>query len=128
MPAAYQSAYQPVHPRGSASGRSRTVPTLDSHRASIPAVDGMEEVRGSSPLSSTAKVLVKAYLILRPTIVSCDRRHLGLTDAVRSRSARVITIPWASGELPASHGANSLAAQVCFGGVASAPWSTWPRN
>ena len=26
---------------------------------------GMEEVRGSSPLSSTAKVLVKAHLILR---------------------------------------------------------------
>ncbi len=26
---------------------------------------GMEEVRGSSPLSSTAKVLVSAYLILR---------------------------------------------------------------
>jgi hypothetical protein len=26
---------------------------------------GMEEVRGSSPLSSTAKVLVRAHLILR---------------------------------------------------------------
>jgi hypothetical protein len=33
-----------------------------SHR---PTVDGMEEVRGSSSLSSTAKVLVKVYLILK---------------------------------------------------------------
>jgi hypothetical protein len=68
--------------------RLRTVPTLDSHRASIPAVDGMEEVRGSSPLSSTAKVLVKAYLILKDAWLSyATEGHLELTDAIRPRSA-----------------------------------------
>jgi hypothetical protein len=79
--AAYQSAYQPVHPRKSLSGRSRTVTTLDSHRASIPAVDGMEEVRGSSPLSSTAKVLVSNWPPLRWRIGMAGRLGCGCVRA-----------------------------------------------
>ena len=39
--------------------------TLAAYRLRFLAHHGMEEVRGSSPLSSTAKVLVRAYLILR---------------------------------------------------------------
>jgi hypothetical protein len=62
---AYQSAYQPVRPPGGLSERPRTVRALDCRSVSAAAVDGMEEVRGSSPLSSTQKVLVRAHLILR---------------------------------------------------------------
>jgi hypothetical protein len=48
----------------------------------------MEEVRGSSPLSSTAKVLVEAYLILKDAWLSyATEGHLELTDAIRPRSA-----------------------------------------
>ena len=48
----------------------------------------MEEVRGSSPLSSTAKVLVKVHLILKDAWLSyATEGHVGLTDAVRPRSA-----------------------------------------
>jgi hypothetical protein len=61
----------------------------------------MEEVRGSSPLSSTAKVLVKAYLILRDhDCPYATEGHLGLTGPFGLDRPRVITIRWASGELP----------------------------
>jgi hypothetical protein len=44
--------------------------TLAAYRLRFLAHHGMEEVRGSSPLSSTAKVLVKAYLILKDAWLS----------------------------------------------------------
>jgi hypothetical protein len=48
----------------------------------------MEEVRGSSPLSSTAKSASKAHLILKDAWLSyATEAHVVLTDAVRPRSA-----------------------------------------
>jgi hypothetical protein len=61
---AYQTAYQPVHPPSGVSGRSRTVLTRSARRASGPAVDGMEEVRGSSPLASS-------FVMSRDTVSRC---------------------------------------------------------
>jgi hypothetical protein len=63
----------------------------------------MEEVRGSSPLSSTAKVLVKAYLILRDHdcpyategsgSAACIHHSLGVRRAA-DKSTVVVTSPF----------------------------------
>jgi hypothetical protein len=71
-----------------AAARPWTPSTPHSRPLRIPGHHGMEEVRGSSPLSSTAKVLVKAYLILRDhDCPYATEGHLGLTGTVRSGSA-----------------------------------------
>ena len=65
-----------------------TQSTLTTRRLCFPGHHGMEEVRGSSPLSSTAKVLVKGYLILRdPSVAYATEGHLWLAGADRSESA-----------------------------------------
>jgi hypothetical protein len=63
----YQSAYQSVRSTPHMQAHLRPLPALKAGKSRHPTVDGMEEVRGSSPLSSTAKMLVSAYLILRDT-------------------------------------------------------------
>jgi hypothetical protein len=71
----------------------RTPSTLAARTLRFPGHHGMEEVRGSSPLSSTVKVLVRAHLILRDACLSnATEGHLGLTDAVRPP---LVTIRWA---------------------------------
>jgi hypothetical protein len=86
--------------RGSWAERSWQRPHVPGlHERSLPVAcaspghHGMEEVRGSSPLSSTVKVLVRAHLILRDACLSnATEGHLGLTDAVRPP---LVTIRWA---------------------------------
>jgi hypothetical protein len=50
---AYQSAYHPRRATAPSSGRRRTMWPLTSRRGHQADVNGMEEVRGSSPLSSS---------------------------------------------------------------------------
>ena len=61
-PAAYQAAYQPVRPTEGMSAPPRTGHARGFCSASTPTVDGMEEVRVSSPLSSTIAALLKSPL------------------------------------------------------------------
>jgi hypothetical protein len=61
----YQTAYQSARTMAVNGGLRRPIASLMAGQSHRPTVDGMEEVRGSSPLSSTAKVLVRAHLILR---------------------------------------------------------------
>jgi hypothetical protein len=61
----YQTAYQSARTAAVNGGRGRPSAALRAGPPHRPTVDGMEEVRGSSPLSSTAKVLVRIFLILK---------------------------------------------------------------
>jgi hypothetical protein len=61
----YQTAHQSARTMAVNGGLRRPIASLMAGQSHRPTVDGMEEVRGSSPLISTAKVLVRAHLILR---------------------------------------------------------------
>ena len=66
--------------------RPGTPSTLAARRLRLPGHHGMEEVRGSSPLSSTAKVLVKAHLIFERRIVVLHNRGASGVNGRRSAS------------------------------------------
>jgi hypothetical protein len=99
------------------AARPWTSSTLRARPLRSPGHHGMEEVRGSSPLSSTAKVLVKGYLILRdPSVAYATEGHLWLAGADRSESAACN-----HHSLGVGRAANNCPRSL-------PPWSRWPRG